>query len=207
MTQGRKSRTGLAIGIAMLVALAALAAAFPVSAVADEPAAGDEYNLDLPDSDGGSQGSAIAPGDPGGDDSNDSGAAPATPTERPTADPATESTVPDSSSTPDRTEATGNGNDERGDETASSAGSGNRPDELAEQGPGSTSVAQPEASTTLSATPSDDGGAPVLLIVLAVLAAICTALAIWRLRRGDRDDGSKPDPSSPTTGATESQST
>jgi hypothetical protein len=37
------------------------------------------------------------------------------------------------------------------------------------------------------ASGSDDGGAPILLIALAAIAAICTVAAIWRLR--DRSGG------------------
>jgi cobalamin biosynthesis Mg chelatase CobN len=49
-----------------------------------------------------------------------------------------------------------------------------------------TGQAQNAAAVTSSS--SDSGGAPVLLILLAAIAAICTGVAVWRLR--DRaDDG------------------
>ena len=50
---------------------------------------------------------------------------------------------------------------------------------------------------------SDDGGAPVLLIALAVIAAGCTGLAIWRLRKphdGPPDAGSSSDEGGSVTG-------
>lgn len=44
------------------------------------------------------------------------------------------------------------------------------------------------------------GGGPLMLIVLAAVAAVCTGLAVWRLRDGGSDDeppaaGSGPGPS------------
>ncbi|MDX6581466.1 MAG: hypothetical protein QOI10_650 [Solirubrobacterales bacterium] len=73
MTQGRKSRTVLAI----VCALAALAAATVVPAYAGAQAADNEYNLTLPGASGGGQGdagggqtpSAGAPGASGADSS------------------------------------------------------------------------------------------------------------------------------------------
>jgi hypothetical protein len=64
------------------------------------------------------------------------------------------------------------------------------------------------AVPTLSSDSSDDGGAPILLILLAAIAAVCTGVAVWRLRQdsspSDREPGPGDKPSTSATGETQS---
>jgi len=57
-------------------------------------------------------------------------------------------------------------------------------------GAGGESPAQPSAAgpAEAGAESEEGGGTPVPLILLIVIAAICTGLAIWRLRDGGADD-------------------
>jgi hypothetical protein len=57
-------------------------------------------------------------------------------------------------------------------------------------------------STNLTNVDSGGGGAPVLLIGLAAVAAICTGVAIWRMRRdSDSGPGNPPQGAAPPPGA------
>ena len=69
---------------------------------------------------------------------------------------------------------------------------------------GATAAAGDKAATAAEpvAAESDGGGAPALLIGLIAVAAICTGLAVWRLRRGD--SGDDPHEVGPTTGERQS---
>ncbi len=57
-------------------------------------------------------------------------------------------------------------------------------------GAGGEDPAQPSVgeATQAGADSEEGGGAPVALILLIVVAAICTGLAIWRLRGSGADD-------------------
>jgi cobalamin biosynthesis Mg chelatase CobN len=173
MKQGRKSRTVLVIGcaLAMLAAVAAIAPAF-----AGAQAAVDEYELgDLPnpDSDNGTQ----------TETNQDEGAV------APTSSSGSGTPTPPTGVAPDTTGAVvdGGSNGEGKNQQAAGGGSG----ESQGQGPAATTSASDEQVPALNADPSDGGGAPVLLILLAITAAVCTGVAIWRLRRTTGD---------PTTG-------
>jgi hypothetical protein len=172
MTQGRKSRTVLGFGCTLAV-LASTALCVP--AVAAAQAADDEYNLTLPSADGEgddpAQSAQIAPRGDAGSTADPSGTvAPATADGSPSTDAATQS---------------GAGSDPGHDGARDGDQGGSR----AEGGTAKSSV-QPTVQTpgaSLAADTSDGGGAPVLLFVLAATAAVCTGIAIWRLRERDRD--------------------
>ena len=207
MTQGRKCKTVLASGLALIVALA-MACLAP--AIAMGQAAGDEYDLnDLPS----------ASGDSSGDHSDSQGG----------------SLAPTSSG--------GGGQPPIGGESEKAGGEGGSGGGSSKAGHGSTGTATGVGGKGaaggdqaggkgenggLSPTPvgsqgapsvsakgsSDDGGAPILLIVLAVVAAVGAGLAVWRMRRGDGEDEDQPtDPQGTgrkpggATGVTESRST
>jgi hypothetical protein len=116
MTQGRKSKTVLALSCALALLLAG--AILPALAGAQETPAGEEYDLVLPQGDGGAGG-------------------------------------PDAS--------------------------------------------QPPTDS------GDGGGATFLLLLLAAVAALCTGLAVWRLRRGSNDDDGGPGRPSTTNVTSEQQ--
>ena len=183
MTQGRKSRTVRAL--ACLLGALLVAAAIAPAIAAAQTGAEEEYqlspNIPNPDKPGGQDLSA------GGDtDSGTSAAAP------------TDTAPPDEPSATQATASAGGdkgGKDERGEGSAQAG---------ADPTKAPTASAQVPSVDTSS---SDDGGAPVLLILLAAIAAVCTGVAVWRMRRepsdGERSRGAEP----PTTGATrESQS-
>jgi cobalamin biosynthesis Mg chelatase CobN len=171
MTQGRKSRTVLVIGCAltMLAAISAIAPAF-----AGAQAAVDEYELgDLPNADG----------DNAGQSQNNEGSG----------DDEAAGVVPSSgSSTPSPPAAEGAG--------VTSAASGDASNQGVKDSGGQSSGGQPGKGDNFAGTPtetepvaavnaesSDGGSAPVLLILLAIIAAISTGVAIWRLRRNQRE--------------------
>jgi hypothetical protein len=164
------------IGVA-LVALTA--AALPASAMGQ--AAEDEYSLNIPGASGGDNpGNATSSGavEPGA-----GGKAP---------DSTTSATEPGkgvegSAGTGDVAGAGGSagGNGNGGDQKTAAPDAGEGGGANARSSPG---VAQ--SSPTLTSAPTDEGGAPTALIVLAVIAALGTAVAIWRMRkRDDERDG------------------
>jgi cobalamin biosynthesis Mg chelatase CobN len=207
MTQGRKCKTVLASGLAMIVALA-IACLAP--AIAMGQAAGDEYDLnDLPSASGNSggdqsdsQGGSLAPTSSGG------GGQP------PSAGESEKAGGTNASS--DGSGRAGHGSTGTGTGTAGAAG-GESEDGGGKGEDGGFSPTPVDSQQAPSVSPkgsSDDGGAPILLIVLAVVAAVCAGLAVWRMRRGDYEEEGQPtDPPGAgrkpggATGVTESHST
>ena len=169
MTQGRQSRRGkTALGLsAALLCAVALVPGVAVAAPGE-----NEYGLDIPSGSGGGEDPAAnASGGSGG--STDT--APADRATTPT--PASETTESTDSSDGGAGGAAGGGDKGGGGDKARSGEGGNRnADTLA-------SIDEPIATT--QASDSDDGGFPVILIVIAVLAAAGAGFAAWRLRRGD----------------------
>jgi cobalamin biosynthesis Mg chelatase CobN len=172
MMQGRKSRTVLALGCALAM-LAAVAAIAP--ALAGAQGAVEEYDLGTlpePDSDEPNPQS-------GGNDESDPAVAPATAGSGSGSDPTATAPV---------TEAEGEKNQGgRSDGGSDGSGSGAR---NADDG-GLVASATGDGVPDVSTDSSDGGGTPILLIALAVIAAVCTGLAVWRLRRtaGDSAEG------------------
>jgi cobalamin biosynthesis Mg chelatase CobN len=159
--QGRKSKTARALGC-LIAAMLAFAALAPAVAAA-QSGAEDEYELapNIPNSDDSNQQSNAGGGVPqSGSGGGSSGPTATAPTTEPTT----------------------------GGET--SQGSGGDGKANASQGDGkgangsqATSTQTPAQVPSIASDSSDDGGAPVLLILLAIIAAVCTGVAIWRLRR------------------------
>jgi hypothetical protein len=95
---------------------------------------------------------------------------------------------------------------------ANDGGSGGKPSgSNGESTHGGTNASDPGASNavpTLSSDSSDDSGAPILLILLAAIAAVCTGVAVWRLRQDsgppDRGPGAGDKPSTSAAGETQS---
>jgi hypothetical protein len=191
MTQGRKSRTVLTIGcaLAMLAIAAAIAPAF-----AGAQAAVDEYELgDLPnpDNDGGgsqsgddqggiaptSSSGSGTPSDPAGEPAGQTGAA---------GGDGGSGSGSGSGDGSGSGSGSGSGNVGGGDNGGGSAGASGSGDESEGVNLADTPTAT-EPVHAVDAEPSDGGGAPVLLILLAVVAAICSGVAIWRLRRNTDD--------------------
>ncbi|HEY8000773.1 MAG TPA: hypothetical protein VID76_02480 [Solirubrobacterales bacterium] len=186
MTQGRKSRTVLAFGCA-LVAL--MSGALLAPALAGAQAADDEYNLTLPGAGGGegsSGQSATASGSSSGSSSAGGSAA-----------------APSSAGTVSAS----------GDQTAGGAGGAGHGGASRDNQQGSGGTQKPDSNSTATnatetpaavpaANPTDGGGVPILLIVLALVAAACTGVAIWRLRNRAEDGpgkvGAGADPASET---------
>jgi cobalamin biosynthesis Mg chelatase CobN len=183
MKQGRKSRTAVGLGCALLVFVGCLTLA-PGFAAAQS--AVDEYaSGDIPDPD------SDEPGDAGGSSGSDdsSGGAAAPP---PSSGSGGSGSGPTASApVTEGGNNSGNGNgggkaEGKGDGGGANAGGANAG---GGSGDGQGDSAQASTETpALTATSSDDGGAPVLLIALAVLAAVCTGIAIWRMRRNDLAD-------------------
>jgi cobalamin biosynthesis Mg chelatase CobN len=182
----RKSR-GLNFRFVVATAVVAVAAVAPAAAIAD--AGGDEYTLNVPgggntplsgQSSGGSSGGSS-------DASSDVGQAAATDT--------TEAGAGDSTTSGGTEATTGGGKGENhhannagnGDKSSQGGGSGEKPRN------GLVSPDNANAPTT-DASGSDDGGVPVFLIALAVLAAACVGFAIWRMRRTDDEPPSTTEP-------------
>lgn len=72
-------------------------------------------------------------------------------------------------------------------------------------GPGGSATAG-GAVPSLNTEASDGGGTPLILILLAAVAAICTGAAIWRLRQGagPSEPGPGAKPSASAAGETQS---
>ena len=175
--QGRKSKTLLVIGCAltMLAAVAAFAPAF-----AGAQAAQDEYELgDLPSPDNDEASQTQSNEDEGAIAPTSSGSDSGTPTA-----PTGGETDPTGAVVDD-----GTAND-NGKENRAGGGSGGQPtDENVLSTPASGESL--DAVPAVDAEPSDGGGAPVLLILLAIVAALCTGVAIWRLRRSTDESGTE----------------
>jgi hypothetical protein len=179
MTLGSQSKRGkLALGL-IAAALCALSLA-PASAFG----AGDcEYCVDIPGGDGNGQSpTANASGGSGGgsDGGSSAGVAPTTPT--------TDTGVTDDSSDDDSDSGGGGkgggGKGGGGNDKALSGKTGDRhQDSLAPTD---------ERAGFANASDSDDGGFPVILVAIAVLAAAGVGFAAWRLRRGDGDGVGRP---------------
>lgn len=74
---------------------------------------------------------------------------------------------------------------------------------------GSSSSGSPTSAgqtPAVSASSSDDSGAPILLILLAAIAAACTGVAVWRLRRDPGEVEHDPAPAAKPTTSTASES-
>lgn len=185
MKQGGKSMWALVApgfprlrtGVALLAfaALAALSAAILPASVAAQ-AADDEYSLNIP---GASS---------GGGSSHQSSAGTAT-----TAGGDTEPSAPTSAAEAATVTEQGSGNSGGGNGTDSGGGTKGRANgsgQGAGDGPGANVTATPANLDTppAAAVDSDDSGAPILLIGLAAIAALCTAVAIWRLRQRSDDE-------------------
>lgn len=170
MTQGRKSKTVLAL----VSALAFVALAIPALAAAQ--AADDEYNLTLPGAGGSDSGSSTqsASGTTTGTGAKAS-----------------------SASTSGGAGTTGGDNAVAATAAGSSGdGSGAKREKSKAKNEGATTggsqkgsnVASNVASPAPSAGSADaGGGVPIILIALAVVAAACVGAAAWRLR--NRPDG------------------
>ncbi len=67
-------------------------------------------------------------------------------------------------------------------------------------GAGGEDPAQPSGGGSAEAGAQSDegGGTPVALILLILIAAVCTGLAIWRLRGGGADDDPQHEVGPPT---------
>jgi cobalamin biosynthesis Mg chelatase CobN len=187
MTQGRKSRTVPAIGLA-LMALAGAALLAPASAGAQ--AAEDEYNLTLPSSGGDNDPTPTAQSSSGSsvsDGSSSTGPSAAQPA-APAATGSEQTPAATASQAPDRERGgQGGGRDDRGGH----GGGASKSD--------GTSVPSDPATAPAVGTGTSDGGAPFALIALAVVAAGATGVAVWRLRR--RGDGRPPGVGAGTAGA------
>ena len=184
MTQGRKSRTVLTIGcvgcaLAMLAGAAAIAPAF-----AGAQAAVDEYELgDLPNPD--NEGGESQSGDDQGGIAPTSSSGSGTPS-----GPAGEPAGQTGAAGGDGSSGSGSGNAGGGGDGGGSAGASAGASGSGDESEGVNLADTPTATEpvrAVDAEPSDGGGAPVLLILLAVVAAICTGVAIWRLRRNTDD--------------------
>jgi hypothetical protein len=208
MTQGRKCKTVLASTLAMLVALVAMASLAPALAVGQ--AAGDEYDLDdLPSANGNAGGDQSSqPDTQSGSSESGQGASVAAPSGGGGGGGPTAGQTQTAGGGGGASTAGGGGSTGDGGSTGSNGAS-------SESGGASPTPTEPQSGPELTAGgSSDDGGAPILLIVLAIVAAVCTGLAIWRLRRRDETEpdqagdgeGVGREPGGPT-GVTESQST
>ncbi len=166
------------------VALVALTAAMLPASVLGQ-AADDEYSLNIP-------GASSGGDNPGS--ANSSG----------TVETGAGGKAPDSTSS-----ATGSGNGVEGSagandvagagagsSSSSAGGSGSHGGDHnaatgdAGEGGGANARANPagQSAPTVTSAASDEGGAPIALIVLAVVAALGTAVAVWRMRkRGDQE--------------------
>jgi cobalamin biosynthesis Mg chelatase CobN len=183
MTRGRKHRWVRA-GLLTLSGLACAAALAPVAPAAT-PAA-DEYDLALPNADGGN---------------TDSAAGTAGSSEPPAADGSSVATA----ATPAATTASPAVEAEpAGAGGVSSAGSGNQGQQKPAdpKADGRASDGGAAASEPTASLPQDDsGGVPILLIALAALAATAVGVAVWRLRGGGRGSPVTTPPSEITRGA------
>jgi cobalamin biosynthesis Mg chelatase CobN len=186
MTEGQKSRTARALAC-VLAALLSVAAFSPALAGA-QGGAEEEYELDpnIPNPDETEQSSSG-----GGDGQNgaDAGAAVGS----------TGSGTPGDSG--------GASGESKGDRSRGGGGERDRG-----RGQGQGQGGPTEVATAADQVPSvgtgssDDGGAPVLLIMLALVAAACTGVALWRIRREPPDAGLTRGAESTSAAASESRS-
>jgi cobalamin biosynthesis Mg chelatase CobN len=169
MTEGRKSRWGTR---ALFGALAVLAIAAAGPTVAGASPAEDEYDLNLPEADGQSNDST---------QQNAGGSSASTPQGASPASDSSQSDDEQGSATAGG--AGGGGNDKGGGGGGNKAATGSREQPFA-------SSAGEQAVPDLAADRSDGAGVSVPLILLAIAAAACAGIALWRLRRskGDADD-------------------
>ena len=176
MKQARKSRYQL-FGWAALAALLVVGAIG--TAVANADGAGDEYTLNLPGSSNASGGGAAGGGGESSDPSASVSGANATDTTGSSGTPT--ETGGDIASGGSGTTA-GSGGGKSGD-GSNGSGSGANPN----GGLVGSDQAQPETNLGAGSS-SDGGGVPVFLIAIAVIAAICVGVAIWRMRRKGPDE-------------------
>lgn len=175
MTQGRQSKRGK-IALGLISALLCALAVMPAGALAG----GDcEYCVDIPGGDGNGQDpTANASGGSGGG-SNDSDVASVdtgTTTTPATDTGATVEPSEDDSDSSGGAAGSGGGKGGDGDKALSGNSGDRRQDSLA---PADETTAATQTSD------SDDGGFPVILVAIAVLAAAGVGFAAWRVRRGD----------------------
>ena len=184
------------------VALVALTAAMLPASVLGQ-AADDEYSLNIP-------GASSGGDNPGS--ANSSG----------TVETGAGGKAPDSTSS-----ATGSGNGVEGSagandvagagagSSSSAGGSGSHDGDHnaatgdAGEGGGANARTNPagQSAPTVTSAASDEGGAPIALIVLAVVAALGTAVAVWRMRkRGDQEHAGVGLGSGPAAATGETQS-
>jgi cobalamin biosynthesis Mg chelatase CobN len=161
-------------------ALVAIAAIAPAVASAD--AGGDEYTLNVPGGGNTPINGQSGGGGGGGSSNPSSDVSQATATDT-TEAPATESTVPAGT---DTTSAGGKGSNHHANNGDKNSSKGNGSGEKPRNG----LVSPDNTSTpTVGASSSDDGGVPIFLIAIAVLAAACVGVAIWRMRRSGGGTG------------------
>jgi cobalamin biosynthesis Mg chelatase CobN len=181
--------TALAIGcvLAMLVAVAAIAPAFAGA----QPAV-EEYELgELPSADGEGSGAGggggpteTSAGGGGGGDSTETSAGGGAPSSGSGSTPTggAPGSDPGSASGSGSGSGAASGDGSKSGDTGPASESGGAGDKGSSISPPSGDPSQAQVPTA-SSDPSDDGGVPVLLILLAGVAAVCTGIAIWRLRR------------------------
>jgi cobalamin biosynthesis Mg chelatase CobN len=168
MTQGRQSKRGK-IALGLISALLCVAALAPATA----PAAGDcEYCVNIPNGDGGAQ-DPTAHTSGGSDGSSDSSGTAATGTAT--------TTTTDTATT---VESSDDDSDKSGGGGAGGGGKGGDGDNGSAAKGDQNSVAATNEPATASSD-SDDGGFPLILVALAVLAAAGVGYAAWRFRRDD----------------------
>ena len=176
MRQARKSRHHIfTVALAALIACAAIA-----PAVAAGDSGGDEYTLNVP----GEGNTPINGGSSGGGGHSDpsSSVSPATATDTETT-PSTSST--ESSATDTSTSSGGGGqNADKGKNVTDAKGGSGGGDK-----PRANLVPDDETASNVGSSGSDDGGVPIFLIAIAVLAAVCVGVAVWRMRRSDDGTG------------------
>ena len=154
----------------LLAALAGIALVAPSAALAAP--SNCEYCIDLPQGDGGGE-EPTASSSGGGDADQPETTAPDT-TEATTTTPTT--TVPTTDDSGDTDEAGGAGGGKGGD-----GGGGAGKDPAANGGSRGNEI-NPAVDAEAAAS-TDSGGISPLLIIVAIVAATCVGLAIWRLRR------------------------
>ena len=187
MKQARKSRYQL-FGWAALAALLLVAAIG--TAVANADGAGDEYTLNLPGGSNASGGGAAG----GGGESSGPSASVSGAKATSDADATSGATATDTTGSSGTATETGGATASGGSGTTA-AGEGKSGDGSNGSGSGANPNGglvgsdQAQPGTNLGAgSSSDGGGVPAFLIAIAVLAAICVGVAIWRMRRKGPDE-------------------
>ena len=173
MIRGRKHRYGTFAAGWLAAALALLVVLAPASALADS---GDcEYCLTVPTGDGNGKDPTAQTSGGGADQPQSSdGSTSVDSTGTATGDPATDESDDDS----DQGAGAGGKGDSNGGGGGGKEGAGTGKGVL-----GDSLEATPGGDATGAAsTESDSGGISPLLIVIAVIAAACAGLAVWRLR-------------------------